>query len=53
MNATKEAISAILMQNDYQNNEKLVAYLSQSLSDDEIEYSFIEKHAFALLKDIE
>jgi hypothetical protein len=52
-NATKETISAILMQNDDQNNEKPVAYMSQNLSDDEIKYYYIEKHAFTLLKSIE
>jgi hypothetical protein len=30
-NATKEAISAILMQNDDQNNEKHVAYMSSEI----------------------
>ena len=38
------------MQNNDQGNEKPVAYMSQSLSDDEFKYSFIEKHAFALVK---
>jgi hypothetical protein len=52
-NSTKEAVSSILMQNDDQGNEKLVAYMSQSLSDDEFKYSFIEKHAFSLVKDVE
>jgi hypothetical protein len=48
-NATEEAVSVVLMQNDDQGNEKPVAYMSQSLSDDEFKYSFIEKHAFSLL----
>jgi hypothetical protein len=52
-NATEEAISAILMQYDDQVNEKLVAYMSQSLSDDGFKYSYIEKHAFALVKAVE
>jgi hypothetical protein len=52
-NATEEAIYAILLQSDDQNNEKHVAYMSQSLSDDEIKYSYIEKHAFSLVKAIE
>jgi hypothetical protein len=52
-NATEEAIFAILLQNDDQNNEKHVAYMSQILSDDEIKYSYIEKHAFSLVKAIE
>jgi hypothetical protein len=39
-NATEEAISAILMQNDDQGNEKPVSYMSQSLYDDEFKYSF-------------
>jgi hypothetical protein len=52
-NATEEAISAILLQSDDQNNEKHVAYMSQSLSDDEIKYSYIEKHVFSLVKAIE
>jgi hypothetical protein len=51
-NATKETISAILLQCDDQKNEKPVAYMSQSLSDNEIKYSYIEKHAFALIKAI-
>jgi hypothetical protein len=49
-NAIEESISVVLMQNDDQGNEKPVAYMSQSLSDDEIKYSFIEKHTFALVK---
>jgi hypothetical protein len=40
-NATKEAVSSILMQDDDQGNEKSVAYMSQSLSDDEFKSSFI------------
>jgi hypothetical protein len=45
-NSTKEAIFVVLLQKDDQNNEQHVAYMSQSLSDDEIKYSFIEKHCF-------
>jgi hypothetical protein len=52
-NANEEAFFAIIMQNDDQGNEKLVAYMSQSLSDDEFKYSFIEKHVFSLVKAIE
>jgi hypothetical protein len=52
-NATEEFISAILMQGDDQGNKKPVAYMSQSLSDDEFKYSFIEKHAFAHVKAVE
>ena len=52
-NATEEFISAILMQGDDQGNKKPVAYMSQILSDDEFKYSFIEKHAFALVKAVE
>jgi hypothetical protein len=52
-NATEEAISAILLQCDDQNNEKIVAYMSQSLSYDEIKYSYIEKHSFTHVKAIE
>jgi hypothetical protein len=49
----EEAISVILVQCDDQNNEKPVAYMSQSLSDDEFKYSYIEKHAFTLVKVVE
>ena len=52
-NATEEAISIILLQSDDQNNEKPIAYMSQSLSDDEIKYSYIEKCVFSLVKAIE
>jgi hypothetical protein len=52
-NATEEAVSAILMQGDDQGNEKPVDYMSQILSDDEFKYSFIEKHAFTLVKAVE
>jgi hypothetical protein len=45
-NAIEEAVYAILLQCDDQNNEKHVAYISQSLSDDEFKYSYIEKHFF-------
>jgi hypothetical protein len=53
INATEEAIFAILMQCDDQVNEKPVAYMSQSLSDYEFKYSYIEKHVFALVKVVE
>jgi hypothetical protein len=52
-NSTEEAIYVVLLQKDDQNNEQHVAYMSQSLSDDEIKYSFIEKHYFTLIKAIE
>jgi hypothetical protein len=51
--ATEEAVSIVLVQNDDQGNEKPVAYMSQSLSDDEFKYSFIEKHVFTLVKVVE
>jgi hypothetical protein len=41
------------MQNNDQGNEKPVAYMSQSLSDDEFKYSFIDKLSFALVKAVE
>jgi hypothetical protein len=52
-NSTEEEIYVVLIQNDDQGNEKPVAYMSQSLSDDEFKYSFIEKHAFTLVKVVE
>jgi hypothetical protein len=52
-NTIEEAIYVILLQNDDQNNEKHVAYMIQSLSDDEIKYSYIEKHVFYLVKSID
>jgi hypothetical protein len=52
-NSTEEAVCVVLMQNDDQGNEKPVACMSQFLSDDEFKYSFIEKHAFSLVKAIE
>jgi hypothetical protein len=53
MNAIEEAIYAILMQCDDQGNEKLVAYMSQILFDDYFKYSFIKKHDFSLVNDVE
>jgi hypothetical protein len=52
-NATEEAVSSILIQCDDQSNEKPVAYMSQILSDDEFKYSYIEQHAFSLVKYVE
>jgi hypothetical protein len=52
-NATEEEVYAILLQCGDQNNEKHVAYLSQSLLDDEFKYSYIEKHVFSPVKAIE
>jgi hypothetical protein len=52
-NSTKEAVFAILLQCDDQKNEKHVAYMSQSLSDEEFKYSYIEKHVFDLFKVVE
>jgi hypothetical protein len=52
-NSTEETISAILLQGNDQGNEKPMAYMSKILSDDEFKHSFIEKHAFALVKAVE
>jgi hypothetical protein len=52
-NTTEETIFVILLQCDDKNNEKPIAYMSQRLSYDEIKYSYIEKHAFSLVKAIE
>ena len=52
-NSIEEAVSAILMQGDHQGNEKIVAYMSQILSGDDFKYSYIEKHAFSLVKVVE
>jgi hypothetical protein len=49
-NATEEAIPTILLQKDDHNNEQLIAYMSQSLSEDEFKYTLIEKHTFSLVK---
>jgi hypothetical protein len=53
INATKEEFFDILLQCDDQNNEKAIAYMSQSLSNDKMKCSYIEKHAFVLVKAIE
>jgi hypothetical protein len=52
-NATKETIFSILVQGDDQGKEKPVAYMRQRFSNDDIKYSFIEKHVFALVKFVE
>lgn len=52
-NATEEAVAAILMQKKLQNHEQPIAFMSQSLSDAAIQYTLIEKHAYALVKAIE
>jgi hypothetical protein len=52
-NATDEVVSTILMQNDGQVNEKPMAFMSQSLFDDEFKYSFIDKDVVALFKVVE
>jgi hypothetical protein len=52
-NAIEEAVSAILMQCDDNVNKKPIAYISQILFDDEFKYSYIEKHAFTLVKSVE
>jgi hypothetical protein len=41
-NATEEVVLSILIQCDHQSNKKPIAYMSQSLSDDEFKYSYIE-----------
>jgi hypothetical protein len=51
--STEEAISAILIQCDDQVNEKTKSYMSQSLSNDEFKYYYIEKHASTLVKEVE
>jgi hypothetical protein len=52
-NSTEEVISAILLRKDDHNSEQPIAYMSQSLSDDEFKYTLIEKHTFSLVKTIE
>jgi len=51
-NSMEEAISSLILQKDDQNNEQPTPYMIQSLSNDEIKYTFIEKHTFSLVKDI-
>jgi hypothetical protein len=51
-NSTEEAISTILLQDDDQNQENPIAYMSQSLSDHVVKYTLIEKHTFTLVKAI-
>lgn len=51
-NATEEAISTILMRKNLQYDEKLIAFMSQSLPDSVVQYSLIEKHAYSLVKAI-
>jgi hypothetical protein len=52
-NATKEAVYVVPLQCDDHNNEKPVAYMSQILSNDELKYSYIEKHSFSLVRVVE
>jgi hypothetical protein len=52
-NAIEETISAILVQKDDHNNEQPIAYMSQILSDDEFNYTLIEKHTLSLVKAID
>jgi hypothetical protein len=52
-NATEEVVFSIPMQSDDQVNEKIVAYMIQIFSYDEFKYSYIEKHDFTLIKDVE
>jgi len=52
-NATKEAISAILLKKYDQNNDQPINYMSQSLLDVEFKYTLIENHTYSLVKDIE
>jgi hypothetical protein len=52
-NAIEEAVFVILLQCEDQNNKKAVAYMSQSISNDEFRYSSIEKYVFSLVKDVE
>jgi hypothetical protein len=52
-NSIEEEVFAILMQCDDQVNEKPVDYMSQIFLDDEFKYSYIEKHALSLVKDVE
>jgi len=52
-NATKESISAILIENNSQYIEQPIAFMSQILSDSDVQYYLIEKHAYSLVKAIE
>jgi len=50
-NAIEEAISAILMQTNSQNDEQPIAFMSQP--DSAVQYTLIEKHSYSLVKAIE
>jgi hypothetical protein len=52
-NSIEEVIYVVLFHKDDQNKEKHVAYMSESLSDDEINNSLIEKKSFSLFTTIE
>jgi hypothetical protein len=49
-NATEEVVYAILMQCDDQVNEKPLAYMIQSLSDDEFRFFLLKSMLSLLLK---
>ena len=51
--ATKEVISAILLQKNEEGIEQPISFISHSLSDVTLKYYFIEKHAYSLVKAIE
>lgn len=52
-NATKEVISTILLQKNKEDIEQPIAFMSQSIFDMVMKYSFIEKHAYSLVIAIE
>ena len=53
MNSPKESISYILLQIDDKCSEQPINFMSQSLFDVQVNYTLIEKHAYALVKDVE
>ena len=52
-NATEQAISVILLQNIKDDIEQPINFMSQSFSDMAMKYSYMEKHAYSLMKSIE
>jgi hypothetical protein len=52
-NSSKETIYAILLQKDYEENLRSIAFVSQNLKTHQLNYSQLEKHGYSLYKSLE
>jgi hypothetical protein len=52
LSSSDQSLAAVLTQKDDDNNEALVSFMSTNLQGDELNYPAIDKHAYAVYKEV-